>query len=155
MRHACHRFAAEEVLQDLGEPRAADGEDRQREPGLLALFVLGDRVVQRSVVREARRQPARVRDDRIYVGVDGVRGDRVRGGGLLGELVAEEESLPASDQLVVEFGELIEAEVPEPLADCSWAEERRGRCDTGDYGVDDGEPADPLGVIGGEGVPGP
>jgi hypothetical protein len=105
-------------------PRAADGEYRQRQPGLAALLVLRDRLVQRPVVREARPQRARIRGDRFDVDVDGVGGDRGRGGGLGGELPPEEEPLPPSDQFLVELGEPVEAELPEFLVDRGRAEDR-------------------------------
>src|SRR5271165_367568 len=89
---------------------AADAQHGHRQPPGLALLVLRDGGIQSPVDREAGVQHRGVAGESVDVMPDRVAGQGP--GGLGGELPAEVDLFPAGDELVVDFGEPVEREVP-------------------------------------------
>jgi hypothetical protein len=76
--------------------RSADGQDGQGQPPFLALLVLRDGGIERTVGRKGAAQGVGIGGEQVYVVADGLIGQFPRG---LGELEAEVHVRPSLDEL--------------------------------------------------------
>ncbi len=129
--------------------RAADRQHGHGQPLRLALRVLRDRGIERSVKPEAAAQGVGIGESTDVV-LDHV-GRELLGGGV--ELPAEEDVLASRDELFVQLLEPVERQVPEPVVDRPGEEQGRGgRRPRGSGNLGEGHALDPLRVIRGERV---